>query len=144
MKLSENAKATVIFLIVSLIAMFYFGGVVTPYGSSHNFMGDGSIPEKQFVPVYVLLTLPAYIAYIIYSCLNIKKLRPRFFIYPFICFNFYVGLIYSLMALGGVIMWLLVFTAIPLFIVMLICLIVGIILDIFEWKKNKTVLMQNK
>ena len=135
----DKFKPTIIFIVISLIAMVYFAGIITPYGSSHGFMGDGNIPPKQFVPSYILMTLPAYIAYIVYSCFNFKKIKLRFFTYPLICFNFYIGLLYCLMAMGGVIIWLLVFTAIPLLIAMLIALIIGIIFDIKEMKNNKQI-----
>lgn len=123
-------------LLVSLLGTLYGRFFIGPFAERYGFSSGYELPQPKFVPMYVLLTTPIYLAYIVYLCASFEKIKSfRWLVYPVMVFGCYCGLFTCLLAMGGPIMWFAVFTF-PVFIIIIMASITaGIVFDFLPSKK---------
>lgn len=99
-------------LAASAAAFLYFIFIAIPYGDSHNFFSEASVPEGKEVWPYFLMTTPTLIVYVIFVFKWIRRIRfLRWLNYPVIIFNVnFISLICLSAFNGGTVFWLIFIT----------------------------------
>ena len=109
--------------------------IVSPFGSKYIFINH----LKSFVPIYMWMTIPAYVLYVAFCKWVFDKLRKvKFLAYPLMLFNLYCGLMYCMVAGVGdwhVIFFFVIFSIIILLPMMAGAFILGGVQDLQEKKK---------
>ncbi|WP_042202633.1 hypothetical protein [Paenibacillus camerounensis] len=119
-------------LAVSAAVILYFIFAVIPYGDSHNFFSEASVPEGKEVWPYFLMTTPALIVYLIIVFKWVKRIRfLRWLNYPVIIFvvNF-ISLICLSAFNGGTVFWLIFITGPVSLILTAVFFTIGLIKDL--------------
>lgn len=95
-------------LAASVAFFLYFIIAVIPYGDSHNFFSEASVPEGSEIWPYFLMTTPALLVYLIITFKWIGRIRfLRWLNYPVIIFNIsFISLICLSAFNGGTVFWL--------------------------------------
>ena len=125
-------------LISSAIWILYIALLLWPVAEKYGLLNETTAPQADARLIYFLLSTPVYIAYIVFVCVNCKKITfPKSLIYPVIVFCLYVGLFACLLVFGGPILWLMVFSILIPVICIPISFIIGLVLDIRRRKKLK-------
>lgn len=130
-----NIFATILFFVVSAIAILYVVCIVSPFGSKYIFINH----LESFVPIYMWMTIPAYVLYVCFCKWVFDKLRKvRWLAYSIMMFNLYCGLMYCLVASVGdwhVIFFFVIFAIIVLLPMMAGACILGGVQDVQERQK---------
>ena len=125
-------------LISSAIWILYIAFLLWPFAEKFGLLNETTAPQADMRLIYFLLSTPVYIFYIVFICINCRKITfPKCLIYPVIVFCLYVGLFACLLVFGGPILWLMVFSIIIPIIAIPISFIIGLVLDIRRRKKLK-------
>ena len=102
-----NMFATILFFVVSLVALLYVVFIVSPFGGKYIFYTKH---VKSLVPVYLWMTIPAYVLSVFFCIWIFEKLcKIRCVAYSFMAFNLCCGLFYCLLSGGGIVHGAIVF-----------------------------------
>lgn len=124
-------------VLVSLFLLAYFAFIVCPFGNKYKFYSENVMPQPNKTWIYFLLTVPAYIGYLVYIALRLRNTKIlRCIVYPLLVFVIYIGIFICLSIFGGAILWLAVFTVFVPAAIIPVVFIVGLILDIWQLKKR--------
>lgn len=124
-------------VLVSLFLLAYFVFILCPFGSKYKFYSENAMPQPNKTWIYFLLTVPAYIGYLVYIALSLRNIKIlRCIVYPLLVFVIYIGIFICLSILGGAILWLAVVTIFVPAAVIPLVFIAGLVFDIRQLKKR--------
>ncbi len=130
-------KKSLLCLFIILLLCLYTIFIVEPYGTAYIYVSECASPQESAIPGYILRVVPMLVSYCIFYFINIKQFKYiRFLVHPLSFIIIIWGIFLSIMGYyGGVAIWYLVFTYIPLCLILLSIFLYSIMLDYEDIKK---------
>lgn len=134
--LNENKKLLFFLFLIALSYFTYLSSVVQFYGTKYNIIvGEGLTQDQSHLFIYVLLTVPTFIIYIIVSIYMILKMNFfRFIVFPILFCSYIHSSIYCSFAISSSFFWLYIIGFPILFTIFCLLIITGLIKDILTIK----------
>ncbi len=134
---SKKAKISLYAFLVSLLFIVYYIFVVGTYYVLNSSESHETVYFEGSKIIYYLMTVPAFVLYIIYMFTNFKKIKYLCTItYPLIIINIYVAIM-TIMAAEQFSGWFILLTILIPLILGVIAFSIGLIKDIFYLKNKK-------
>ena len=134
--LNKNKKSLFFLFLIALSYFTYLSSVVQFYGTKYNIIvGEGLTQDQSHLFIYVLLTVPTFIIYIIVSIYMILKMNFfRFIVFPILFCSYIHSSIYCSFAISSSFFWLYIIGFPILFTIFCLLIITGLIKDILTIK----------
>ena len=135
--LNKNKSLLFWLFLIALSYFTYLSSVVQFYGTKYNILvGEGLNPDPSHMPIYILLTIPTFIIYVIVTIYMTLKLNFfRCIVFPILFCSYLYSLIYCTFAISSSFFWLYIIGFPILFTIFCLLIITGLIKDILTIKR---------
>ncbi|DAA95738.1 TPA: hypothetical protein CPT80_06445 [Candidatus Gastranaerophilales bacterium HUM_9] len=135
--LNKNKSLLFWLFLIALSYFTYLSSVVQFYGTKYNILvGEGLNPDPSHMPIYILLTIPTFIIYVIVTIYMTLKLNFfRCIVFPILFCSYLYALIYCSYTINSYFLWLYILGFPILFTIFCLLIIIGLIKDILTIKR---------